>query len=139
MNYFAHNNKCYLHVDQIFWTYHIPINKVENDAFIIGLDNMYMAMMFPIMPKAETIVNNTPSMINRNIITNFFKWKWNSITRNYFLLGKPTITIVCEVSFSRINPLENNIHKVCGIQHKLFLLWSSNNEIPHVSLGSYLY
>lgn len=76
-----------LHQDQIFWMYHIPINSVENDAFIIGLDNMYMAMMFPIIPKAETIVNNTPSMINRNIITNFF-WQQNDFKSLEFILCK---------------------------------------------------
>ena len=50
---------------------HIPIKSVENDAFIIGLDRIYIAMIFPMIPNAETIDNNTPSIIKRNIITRF--------------------------------------------------------------------
>ena len=50
----------------------LPMSKDEKDPFMIGLDRIRMATIFPITPRMDTNIKSIPSVINRNIIVGGF-------------------------------------------------------------------
>ena len=111
------------------------------------------------MPKADTMVNKTPSMIKRNIVVYFLSLvnyfdeyhlsNLSTSTHSYINLFNLSIIlkglwkaqkIFCLIICPKIIPFRKQCkQKLCGRQINFFyLLWSHNNEIPHVSLCSYL-
>ena len=56
-----------VHLDELSFEF-LPIKRDENDPFITGLDKMKIATTFPTTPRADTMDNKTPSMINVNML-----------------------------------------------------------------------
>lgn len=47
----------------------LPINRVEKEPFMEGLDRTMMEMMLPTKPKTEMQSNKTPSVMNWKVLS----------------------------------------------------------------------